>query len=316
MIWPSLLSIAEHCGLAPALAMAERQGPGRAALMGSAYHALVAGDAARARDLLAELTVEERAEVEGRAQPTDLPNARGHEVAVGITPEGRWASKGAPGNLTQGRADIVWYEDGTVTVVDLKSAPWSVDDGPLSLQLVVYGFALADKWNADRMKLGIWYYREARWEWADPIALDSPEAADLWRRILIAANKRPEGTPGPWCDTCWQRPRCPVRLLPAMAGPTAPELAPFVVGGGELTAERAAVGLRVIGAMREVADRAEEHIRAAVRSGLMLADGGKVYGPTFARGRTTADVRALEADGQGKYLRQGRPYERWGWKRP
>lgn len=330
MIRPSALPIAEHCGLAPELAKQHERGDRRDALIGTAYHALVAKDP-KAMDHVDALTVDERRQLMARAVPTDLPPVRSHEIKIGLTPQGRWAEYGARGNLTEGTADIAWLEApgavvrgdveeppavSTLVLADVKAGPWSVEDGPLSLQLAAYAFALADHWRAQAFRPAIWYYGEARWDWGPVVLLDSEEAADLWRRVVIAATKRPEATPGPWCDRCYERAHCPARLLPALAGPLAPELEPFIVDGPPLTPERAADGLRVIAAMREVAERAEEQIRAEVRKGLRLEVGGKVYGPSFVQGRETIDKAALERDGLAEqYTRRGKPYERWGWRR-
>lgn len=330
MIRPSALPIAEFCGLAPELAARAERGDRRDALIGHAYHAIVAKDP-KAVDAIDVLTIDERKQLMARALPTDVPTSASHEIKIGLTPTGRWADHGARGNLTEGTADIAWLEEPhavrryaeedpgdvpTLVLADVKNGPWSVEDGPLSLQLAAYAFALADHWNAQAFRPAIWYYGEARWEWGPVVLLDSEEAADLWRRVMIAAAKPPAATPGPWCDRCFERAHCPARLLPAMAGPLATELAPFTAGGPELTPERAAEGLRVIAAMREVADRAEEQIRAEVRAGLRLEVGGKVYGPSFQKGRSSIDAAALERDGlAAQYTKQGKPFERWSWRR-
>lgn len=329
MIRPSALPISEHCGEAPVLAATHPHGDRRDALIGQAYHAIVAHDP-KAVDAIDVLTIEERKALMARALPTDIPDLASHEIRIGLTPQGRWAEHGARGNLTEGTADIAWLEEHpvprfagediddvpTLVLADVKNGPWSVDDGALSLQLAAYAFALADHWRAQAFRPALWYYGEARWNWGPQIVLDSDEAADLWRRVVIAATKPPGATPGPWCDRCYERGRCPARLLPALAGPAAPELAPFIAGGPPLTPESAATGLRVIAAMREVADRAEEHIRAEVRAGLRLEVGGKVYGPTFVQGRQGIDSAALAADGLAeKYMKRGKSSERWSWRR-
>lgn len=314
----SSLPVAEHCGLSPAIAAEHPEAPGRGAFKGKAYHARVARQA-DAADLMALLTEAERTEVEGWALPTDEPAGAEHEIALGLTMVGRYSPHGTAGNLTDGTTDVAWATGAaaelTAVVGDYKTGALHVEDGPRSLQLVGYGFAYANKIGAQHMRLGIWYAREARWDWGAAIALDSPEAADLWRRVTVAATNPPIAAPGPWCDSCFQRHRCPARLLPALAGPLAPELAPFVAGAADLTPAAAATGLRVIAAMREVADRAEEHLRAAVRGGLQLVEGGKIYGPSMVAGRRSADVASLEAAGLTEYIKPARPYERWGWRR-
>lgn len=321
MIRPSMLGIAEKCGLAPVLAANSIIGAGTRGRVGTAYHAVAAG--ASLADVTDGLTKEELADLAELRWPGDIPAGATRERTLGLSPLGRYAEPGTPGNLTEGTPDVFWHstaaEAGTkniACIVDYKTGQLPVEDGPLSLQLVAYGFAVADLLGADAMKLGIWYARGAgRWDWSDAIPLDSEQAADLWKRVLAAAQAKPTAQPGPHCEGCWQRAICPARLLPAIDGTALGELEPFQ-GGAELTPARAEVGLRLISAMREVADRAEEHIRAEITAGrLHLERDGKVYGPSEVSGRRSASVEELVKAGLTQYVRQGKPYLRWQWRR-
>lgn len=324
MIRPSLLPISQHCGLAAVLHESDPTASGRRALIGSAYHALVADNKPEASRLLDLLTEPEREELASLVIPTDIPPNATRERRLGLSPTGGVTEPGTPGNLTEGTADAFWHDTshkGNVAcVVDYKTGERDnregVEDGSLSLQLVAYGFMVASLLKADEMVLGIWYARRGVYDWSGAIPLDSPQAAELWRRVVAAATKEPKAEVGPQCETCWQRHRCPARLLPAIDGTAIESLEPFIQGGQALTPATAAKGIQVIAAMREVADRAEEQIRAEVASGrLVLVQDGKVYGPSEVQGRSSADVEALLRDGLGKYVKQGRPYLRWGWRK-
>ena len=308
----SALPQAEKCGLSPALAAAHPDAPGRAGLKGVAFHARAARHP-RAADALDALTADERAEVEGWEAP-ELPPGAVHEFPVGLLPTGRFQGHGYDGNLTEGTLDVGWREGDVAVVGDYKTGERPIEDGPLSLQLAAYGFALADLWQLPKMRLGIWYTRRGEWDWSDDIELDGPVAGDLWRRVLYAASQPPIASPGVACETCYQRGRCPERLLPAIQGADV-ALVPFMAGGPELTAARAAAGLQLISAMRDVCDRAEEHVRAAVRNGMRLEIAGKVYEPTECQGRETADLAALRRDGLTQYVRRGGSYLRWTWRK-
>lgn len=318
----SALPQAEKCGLAPKLHIDHPTASGRAALKGTAYHARASGDREKAAAALDVLTAAERAEVMSWPIP-EAPDGAVRERPVGLTARGRFAAYGSDGVLTEGTLDVGWLEAATpeqgstsVAVVgDYKSGVMPVEDGPLSLQLAAYGFAMADFWGAPAMRLGIWYARRGEWDWSPTILLDGEVAADLWRRVLYAASSPPVANPGVACETCWERGHCPERLLPALDGSAAEVLGPFMAGGPELTPARAAQGLRLIAAMRDVADRAEEQVRAAVLAGMCVEQDGKVYAPSDVAGRLTADVKQLEADGLTQYLRRGIGYRRWGWRR-
>ena len=322
MIRPSLLPISEKCGLAHVLAENDPRASGSRARVGTAYHAVAAGDP-KANNLIEALTDSEKGELAELRWPGDIPADATRERRLGLSPTGRYAEPGTPGNLTEGTPDVFWLNESSpmgkmATVVDYKTGQLPVEDGPLSLQLVAYGFAVADLLGADSMCLGIWYARgEGRWDWSNEIPLDSEQAGDLWKRVTAAATAPPEARPGPHCEGCWQRAICPARLLPAVDGSALGELEPFMEGSGtELTGPRAEVGLRLISAMREVADRAEEHIRAEVTAGrLRIERDGKVYGPSEVAGRRSASVEDLTKAGLLQYVKQGKPYLRWAWKR-
>ena len=326
MIRPSALPQSEKCGLSAALALNDPRGPGTRGRIGTGYHALAAG-ASRA-EVYDTLTKEEMADMDELVVPPPgtIPANATRERTLGLSPTGRYAEPGTPGNLTEGTPDVFWAKEANTILVDspmvavvadYKTGQLPVEDGPLSLQLVAYGFAVADLLGADSMCLGIWYARgEGCWDWSNEIPLDSEQAGDLWKRVTAAATAPPEARPGPHCESCWQRAICPARLLPAVDGSALGELEPFMEGSGtELTGPRAEVGLRLISAMREVADRAEEHIRAEVVAGrLTLERDGKIYGPSEVAGRRSASVEDLTKAGLLQYVKQGKPYLRWAWR--
>ena len=69
-------------------------------------------------------------------------------------------------------------------------------------------------------------------------------------------------------------------------------------------------------AIREAADMAEELVRAHVRGGGTVEADGKVYAPSMVAGRRSGPtVKELEAEGLAHLIRDGKPSERWGWRR-
>ena len=244
MIRPSMLPTSEKCGLAPVLAANDPRGSGSRARVGTAYHA-VAASAPNANDLIEALTDSEKGELAELRWPSDIPPDAIRERKLGLSPTGRHTEPGTPGNLTEGTPDVFWTSEDEhgkmLHLADYKTGSLPVEDGPLSLQLVAYGFAAADLMGCDSMQLSIWYARgSGHWDNAEPVALDSSQAADLWKRVTAAATALPVAQPGPHCETCWQRAICPARLLPAMDGAALGELEPFTAGATtELTGPRA-----------------------------------------------------------------------------
>lgn len=307
----SSLDQAEMCG--HALTLAEKYPAGsRRTLMGTARHP-DATDADREK-----LTAEEREELATLAPfpaqdivPADAQWYQ-QEVRIALDREGRFVNYDAEDRIGRGRADAVWMQAGIAFVVDVK--PDTERYHPLSLQNCAYGFGLANLWGASHMRLGIWGYRDAkmRWNSEGPIALDSPQAAELWRRVLFAATRDREAITGPHCGDCYQRLHCEHRLLPAAVGAANGELATMAEGGHELwSPERAIKAYQVLKALRDIEKNASETLENyLVQQGGRVTFGGHELVMSDIAGRNYADTQALIRDGLTRYVRKTRAGKR------
>ncbi len=138
--------------------------------------------------------------------------ANGAFVPVTEDPPGSHVYKADKPLLTAGRADVMWLEerDGMriLHLSDWKTGRSFVDRPERNLQVAALGFAAAAQMDATHMCLGIYYARQATWEWSPVIALDSEAAADLWRDVHAAATLDDTPRPGPWCGGCWEKNGC------------------------------------------------------------------------------------------------------------
>lgn len=330
----SALNEAELCGLAPEISRL-RNASGRKALMGTAAHAVFDGGigSKAAEKALARLTPDERAEIAQWKKPTparfpdnELDSGLRYEDATRETPVGLDVNgcfvaviKGIDGGyacpvgelLVPATPDMYWISDdgpdGTVVYLgDIKTGEMPITGGALSLQFVAPALALADKFNADWICTGIWWAREGRWEWSEPVAVDSELAVQLWQRIRSAATNPIQAVTGPHCNDCWQRAHCPEFMLPVSQAET--KLAPLTQPGG-LTADNAVEAFTVLQAMDKLVEIGKGTLKAFIREhGPVAAAAGKVLTLQQMPGRETADSAALKADGLTKYIKQGQPF--------
>lgn len=299
-IRPSLLQIAERCGLAPKLA-ADYPEASPAADRGTEIHAEIA-DALREKrrpkssearaaydwvmhDVPAKMIIEE---------PIELRDPETDEVITAGTPD-----------------LILIHADGGLTVVDWKTGrPDNVAGPDDNLQLMAYGAAASLKYDVVPANACLVFL--------DGVVATSvtgqpyPSLWDVIERVRHAANRQPVATPGSHCAGCYQRQVCPSWRERAA---TALALLPRTPTDLTLTDEQAAELVLRVQAVKEAAELAEELAKSHVRNGGRIVANGKEWLPANVNGRKTADVKALEAAGLHEYIREGRPYERWGWKR-
>lgn len=142
------------------------------------------------------------------------------EVALGMSPMGHYVEveENPPGShvyvaltgerlLTAGRADLLWRDGETLYVADLKTGRTHLGDPGSLPQLMALGLAAADKHGCSRLLLGIYYARDAAWEWSEPIELAWDRQA-LFDEVARMATMGDEPRPGPWCASCWERRGC------------------------------------------------------------------------------------------------------------
>ncbi len=355
----SSLPIAQFCGLAPQLSA--RAGAGRSAAMGTAFHARCADPSSvEARDAWARLTSEEQAEVATWLRPTELVLESGvtlryedahKELPLGLAPNGSYAPKGTPGNITEGTCDICWVvevqpsTDGChecarmqslavddhvacdrhvrplriAYVPDIKRSEWTVADGPDSLQILGYAMAAASKFGCDGYCAGIWGAKEGKWWWGPLFLWERDEDAMLehWRRIRAAAlNHDPSPSHGRHCAGCYGRTSCPAWLAPPELLGTS--LAPFAKEGLVISGQEAANLLLKVKQVEDMAELVKRQVKAAQKSGLRVidAESGKEWRPVRMPGRITVDSGALEREQPEvfqRYAKTGQDYEQHRW---
>lgn len=306
----SSLPIAEYCGRAGQL----QNGSGRAAAMGTAFHAYC-----HTGTLPDGLTEDERAEVLTWHKPADVGVGGGTYLRyqdATTEPEVTLTEGGEV--ISVGHIDMVWtYQQQARKICyvgDIKRSAFTSADGPRSLQLIAYGFAWATAHDCDAFACGIWDATGGEWSWGDMIAMDSEDAIRLWERVVHAAkNVGGEYCTGPHCGSCWQRWKCPAHLLPPDMAETT--LAPFTAAGS-ITQDNAYQ-------LRQIADRASDTVElvdkllkewAKTHGGIDGPD-GKKWLPVQTKGRESFDKARALADHPelSSYMKRGAPYDVFRW---
>jgi len=307
----SSLPVAQFCGASAALSA--KHGAGRAAAMSSAFHALLAGDAAgdRERGRLARLTPEELAEIQTWKRPPDviphptitLPlHLAKHETEHALSKDGYPCDpKDA---LTVGHSDLLFVVDVESTgpdvgryavIVDFKRSTFTTEDGPESLQLLAYGLSAALESHCTHFQVGIWPLTDGDgMEWGPVYETQSFEAAAIWERIREAASSSPtEYATGPHCRRCYGRPHCQEYLLP-VSDPAA-ALAPLSVPGG-LTAANAPEVLALYERAKVVMELVKDNLEAfAEREPIRGAD-GKIWRKVTCANGPSFNGKAFQAE--------------------
>lgn len=300
MIRPSALQIAQFCGLAPRLA---EQFPEAtpAADRGTEIHAeiaraLLGGDQPKSAEAKAAVAWVRSMEIKRVEAPLQLSDPETGDV------------------ITEGTVDLWTTEPTVTTVLDWKTgrrenvAP--VDD---NLQLLAYGLAAGLAEDAPGFRCIIAFLDGDTLTTDESRFYPQSEWWPLLERVKAAASKPAVATPGAHCAGCYQRPHCDSWRSRA-------RMALQLVGRGpaEVTIndDTATELILRVQAVREAADLAEEMVRAHVRNGGRVEDGDRVYAPSMVNGRRSGPtVKELEAQGLKHLIREGKPSERWGWKR-
>lgn len=321
----SLLTISQFCGKAAELS--EQHGAGRPAAMSSAYHAFLAGEP-DAEAKLARLTDEERKKIEKWKPPTtchpipsvtlDYASAT-KETPVGLDAEGEYVEEGGEA-LTAGTPDFYWIREvhgiRVVYVGDMKKTRWTTLDGPKSLQLLSYGWALAKKHGCDAFCCGLWFLEEGAWNWGEVVEMNSWDSLDVWDKIRHAAENRGEASTGAHCRDCYGRMYCPDHLLPVALGDT--QLRAFS-HPESLTEETVAMAVLYAQAAEELAKAVEANAKEWQRRGYGVVrdvKAGKVWKEVTMPGRqsiTSIDALVKAIPAAEKFVKQGSDYTQFRW---
>lgn len=313
----SKLNEAEHCGFAGSYQDAATSVWG---LMGDAFHAAVAAHyrptEERFREeravAVAQLQDSERDDVlrlVTRLTESWAPDDGAvFETPVGLDRNGCFVAHGDPAAMTQGTADCAWATEDddnqtTAWILDFKSgarAEWNVPPPGQNLQIASYGFALADKYGASRMKLGIYLAHEDKWLW-ETINLDSAAGTDLFARVKAASLRDDdEQIEGPHCGECFVRLKCPAHLLPALDDAAREyAMAPMTAGADPslITPDRVVRLINASKAMEAVAEAGKDWAKAFVREHGPVVLDGKQWGPVQVKGREGTSVKRLKEAG-------------------
>ncbi len=293
---------------------------GRAALMGTYFHAVCEGNAPEALNLAQLLTPDERDETNSWTAPlpcvldgVELNYGHAlHELALGLTMDGRYADSGDV--LTGGTTHMAWHIASTAYIGDIKKRTDSIIDGAETLQLAAYGLAFADKVGAEKLRCGLWDATEGFWLWSREFDLEWDGPA-LFESVKAAALNPPDRyTTGAHCRGCYRRLRCEAHVLPPVLRKT--ELAALTEDG--ITQENIAELATVVFAGLDVYEKARDTLKAAVAQGIELRDGNRVWAPSERRGRESVDIKALRAelgDKAERFIKRGSPYSVFDWKR-
>lgn len=309
----SSLPISQFCGQAPKLSALA--GAGRMAIMGRAFHGRCAGSPDW-RVLWERLTKEEQAEVDTWRSPTLCwlkgAGEDGRDVALnydyatkefplGLLEDGSYCAKDDPRAVTHGTCDMFWIVPtkwGRIAYVpDIKRSEWTVADGPESLQILAYAYAIMSKFDCVGFCAGIWAAKEGTWWWGPVLTWDEhPEELLLILRRIVAAgrNDDPDHAMGSHCRSCYGRTHCPAWLP---TGTQVEELAPFAVPGAIVSSEDALRLLILKQRAEDLAERATKLLKEhAAKHPVLNEDGTKKWARVEMQGREAFDRRGAEGN--------------------
>ena len=215
--------------------------------------------------------------------------------------------------ITEGTADlVVLEEDGTVTVWDFKTGRReNVTPAADNLQLAASGMAAGMELDAKLVRWGLAFVDEGgvAEDLADPLA---PTEWWPWLdRLRAEAAREQSANPGPHCGRCFQRKVCPSYRERAALALTLLPGAP-----AELTDETAVQLVQRIEAVKDAVKLAEDLAKAHVNAGGRVLADGKIWKAWPVKGRRSGpSVADCEAAGLGHMVKEGKPGERWEWRR-
>jgi hypothetical protein len=214
--------------------------------------------------------------------------------------------------LTEGTPyDIVHWQ--TWTVFDWKTGrPENVAEPDDNLQLIAYGLATC---NGGPFQVALVFldgnsadgYADGRYS----RVFQPSEHAALLARIRAVGQREQVPSPGDHCGKCYQRHYCyayKARLSTALVGCGSPVPA-------TLDASSAAKLSVMLDLADDWCEKAKAVFRDYIRNGGECIVNGKRATMGTCKGRESADVKALKADGMDKYIKQGAPFERISWKK-
>jgi len=139
----------------------------------------------------------------------------------------------------------------------------------------------------------------------------------LLARIKAAVGRPRIACPGAWCGACRQNVHCDAWLARAKVAlaalPSSEDAVTAEAIQLELTNENSGEFSERIAILEKVVDLAKDLRKSFVRNGGTCRVNGKMYKPSLSKGRESADVATLKADGLTKYVKVGQPFETFRW---
>ncbi len=329
----SSLPVSRYCPKASKLG--EKYGAGRAALMGSTFHAVCSDPGGEeTKLLLMQLTESEMEDILQWHKPTDIDLGdtvlsyaiADKEFEVALNSQAGRCAADDPDCITVGHVDCAWVVETEWSriayVCDLKKSEWTVKTAPeKSLQLLAYGLATAQKLECDSFCVGIWACMEGGYDWSDIIELDGDVAKDAWERVKHAAmNTEGEARTGAHCsDDCYGRLHCEEHLLPGAMALQPDTLAAMQEDSEDEMNNATALELLLLSkSVEDVLKVVKGNLKAyARRQPIVDEASGKRYCAVESRGKMGLDKAQLERDQPGlldKYQRRGNPFPTMKWK--
>ena len=310
--------------------------------MGTAGHLLFAAKGRAIAPIdkakLDRLTDEELDEVRSWHRPTPL-EVLGFslsyedaivEAEVGLDEDSAFSVDPAKA-ITIGHTDMYWQVRipdpvdpermlSIVVVADIKKTRWTTLDGPESLQLHAYGYALCQMLNAEAYVTAIWLATEGEWVLTEDDgttrlnSMFGMEAVRTWATIKAAAlHQSDEYTEGPHCTDCWERLSCPKHMVRYGDTCTVPGTL-----DEELTEESAAKLILEMKRWEDTAAAAKKYLKEWVRRNGPISDGnGKQWGPVKTKGRECSlgpkQLRERMGAAAEMYIYVSPPHDQYRW---
>lgn len=310
-IRPSSLEVAQYCGLVGALERTDKGGMWQGE-RGTAVH--LGNQAQHAKDPTAEeayLTAlrampKEDAAVTHRLveslEQYNPPASAQWEVPWALDAAFQLTDYDDEGRISRGKIDTLGedlIEGERIAVVDDIKTGANPAPAIETIQLLLYGAVGAKLLGVDRYICRIVKPDPDGGEPAIDATgiLGQAETDDVLQRLRAAYSRPPTANTGPWCGSCFQRTRCPKRMLVALNPTERDEALAPLSSTDVVTAEQVARLALALDALNDVKERGKEFIHSWLKANGPLQSEGRELHLIQMPGRTTINKKRLEHAG-------------------